>query len=404
MMKRLKHTAAAALLLSLFLPAAQAEVSDGVVRLMVLTDLSSAYSDTSGKGSVVAAQLASEDAGGKVNGVPIEVVQSDHQNKADVGATTARRAFDVDKVDALVDISNSAVSLAVQGIAREKGKVVLHVGSAHADLYGKACSLTGALWLYDTYALARGLALANTAGAGDTWFFLTADYAFGKAMENEVRKVVEASGGKVLGSARHPVGSADFSSFVLQAQTSRAKVVGLANASTDTVNAIKQAGEFGLTKGGQKLAALVFYIQSVKAVGPAQAQGLRYLEGYYWDRDDGSRAFAKRFAARMNGMMPSQAHAGIYSATAHYLKAIAAAKSDDGLTVMQTMKKLPVEDFFAGKATLRTDGRLMKDMFLVEVKSPAEVTQPWDLLKVVKRVPAADIIRPLQDGGCPLVQ
>jgi len=382
--------------------AAHAQVSDGKVRIMVLTDLSSAYSDTSGKGSVVAAQLAVEDAGAKANGAPVEVVQSDHQNKADIGVTTARRAFDVDGVDALVDISNSAVSLGVQNIAREKGKVVLHVGSAHADLYGKACSPTGALWLYDTYALAKGLAMANTSGPGDTWFFLTADYAFGKAMEEEVRKVVESSGGKVLGSARHPVGNQDFSSFVLQAQTSRAKVVGLANASTDTVNAIKQAGEFGLTKGGQKLAALIFYIQSVKAVGAAQAQGLRYLEGYYWDRDEPSRAFAKRFAARMNGMMPSQAHAGIYSATAHYVKAIGAAKSDDGATVMKTMKKLPVEDFFAGQATLRDDGRLMKDMFLVEVKKPSEVTQPWDLLKVIKRVPAADIIRPLAEGGCAL--
>lgn len=367
---------------------------------MVLTDLSSAYSDTSGRGSVVAAQLAAEDVSGKVNGVPIEVIRSDHQNKADVGVTTARRAFDVDKVDALVDISNSAVSLGVQDVAREKGKVVLHVGSAHADLYGKACSPTGALWLYDTYALAKGIALANTSGPGDTWFFITANYAFGNAMEEEVRKVVTASGGKVLGSVKHPVGNPDFSSFVVQAQSSGAKVIGLANASSDTVNAIKQAGEFGLIKGGQKLAALIFYIQSVKAVGPAQAQGLRFLTGYYWDRDDASRAFAERFAARMNGMMPSQAHAGVYSATAHYLKSIAAAKSDDGRTVMQAMKKLPVEDFFAGKATLREDGRLMKDMLLVEVKKPAEVKQPWDLLKVVKTVPAAEIIRPVSEGGC----
>ena len=384
--------------------AVNAQISDNLVRIMVLTDLSSVYSDTSGRGSVVAAQLAAEDAGGKVNGVPVEVVQSDHQNKADIGVTAARRAFDVDKVDALVDISNSAVSLGVQGVAREKGKIVLHVGSAHADLYGKACSPTGALWLYDTYALARGMAQANTADSSDSWFLITADYAFGKAMEEEMRKVVESSGGKVLGSVRHPVGASDFSSFVLQAQASKAKIVGLANASTDTVNAIKQAGEFGLTKGGQKLAALIFYIQSVKAVGPAQAQGLRYLEGYYWDRDEPSRAFAKRFAARMNGMMPSQAHAGIYSATAHYLKAIAAAKSDDGATVMQMMKKLPVEDFYAGKATLREDGRLMKDMFLVEVKKPSEVTQPWDLLKVIKRVPAAEIIRPMSEGGCPFVK
>jgi branched-chain amino acid transport system substrate-binding protein len=393
------RTALAAVLCSAAL-GVQAQISDGKVRVMVLTDLSSVYSDTSGKGSVVAAELAAEDAGGKVNGVPVEIVRSDHQNKPDIGVTSARRGFDVEGVDALVDISNSAVSLAVQNLAKDKGKVVLHVGSAHADLYGKACSPTGALWLYDTYALAKGIALANTSGPSDSWFFITANYAFGTAMENEVRKVVEGAGAKVLGSVKHPVGNPDFSSFVVQAQQSGAKIVGLANASSDTVNAIKQAGEFGLTQRGQRLAALIFYIQSAKAVGPQQAQGLRFLTGYYWDRDDASRAFAKRFAARMGGMMPSQAHAGIYSATAHYLKAIAAAKTDDGKLVMQTMKKLPVEDFFAGKTRLREDGRLMKDMFLVEVKSPAEVKQPWDLLKVLKTVPAADIIRPVSEGGC----
>ena len=303
---------------------ARAQISDDVVRIMVLTDISSAYSDTSGKGSVVAAQLAAEDAGNRAGKAVVEVVQADHQNKADIGAAQARKAFEADGVDALVDISNSAVSLAVQDLARERGKIVLHVGSAHADLYGK------------------------------------------------------------------------------EAQTSGAKIIGLANASSDTVNAIKQAGEFGLTASGQKLAALIFYIQSVKAVGPAQAQGLRFLTGYYWDRDEPSRAFAKRFAARMNGMMPSQAHAGIYSATAHYIKAIAQAGTDDGKTVMKKMKALPVEDFFAGKATLREDGRLMKDLLLVEAKKPADVKQDWDLLEVVREVPAQDIIRPLAEGGCPL--
>ena len=381
-----------------------AQISDDVVRIMVLTDISSAYSDTSGKGSVVAAQLAAEDAGKQAGKAVVEVVQADHQNKADIGAAQARKAFEADGVDVLVDISNSAVSLAVQDLARERGKVVLHVGSAHADLYGKACSPTGALWLYDTYALGRGIALANTSGASDSWFFITADYAFGRAMEAEVRKVVESAGGKVLGSVRHPVGNQDFSSFVLQAQSSGAKTIGLANASSDTVNAIKQAGEFGLTASGQKLAALIFYIQSVKAVGAAQAQGLRFLTGYYWDRDEPSRSFGKRFAARMNGMMPSQAHAGIYSATAHYIKAVAQAGTDDGKTVMKKMKELPVEDFFAGKATLREDGRLMKDLLLVEVKKPADVKSDWDLLQVVREVPAKDIIRPIAEGGCPFLK
>ncbi|HYD66846.1 ABC transporter substrate-binding protein [Azospirillum sp.] len=383
---------------------AQAEFTNNAIRISVLTDLSSSYSETSGQGSVVAAKLAVQDFGGKVNGVPVEIIPVDHQNKADVGALAARQLIDVNGADAFVDISNSAVSLAVQELARNADKVVLHVGSATADLYGKACSPTGALWLYDTYALAQGLARSIIAEGGDTWYFVTADYAFGKAMEDAVRKILEAQGGRTLGSSRHPVNNTDYSSFMLQAQQSGAKIVGLANASGDTVNAIKQAGEFGITEGGQKLAALIFYIQSAKSVGPELAQGLRFMTGYYWDRDDASRAFAKRFAAEMKGGMPSQAHAGIYSAVLHYLKAAAATGSDAGTTVMAKMKELPVEDFFAGRATLREDGRLMKDMYLVEVKKPSEVTQPWDLLKVLRRMPADEIIRPLKDGGCPFVK
>lgn len=397
----MKTVAGLAAALALSATAAHAEFSNNAIRVGVLTDLSSSYSETSGQGSVVAAKLAVQDFGGTVNGVPVEVVAMDHQNKADIGALAARQMIDVDGVDVFVDISNSAVSLAVQEIGRNTNKAVLHVGSATADLYGKACSPTGALWLYDTYSLAQGLARSIIAEGGDTWYFITADYAFGKAMEESVEGILEAQGGKVLGSSRHPVNNSDYSSFLLMAQQSGAKIVGLANASGDTVNAIKQAGEFGITQSGQKLAALIFYIQSAKAVGPDLAQGLRFMTGYYWDRDEPSRAFAERFAAEMKGGMPSQAHAGIYSAVLHYLKAAAASGSDVGTTVMDKMKELPVEDFFAGRAKLREDGRLLKDMYLVEVKTPAEVTQPWDLLKVVRHMPAEEIIRPIEEGGCP---
>lgn len=382
---------------------AQAEISDNVVRISVLNDQSSAYAEAGGPGSVVAARLAIADFGGKVNGHPIELVSVDHQNKADIGATAARQMFDEGKVDAVFDISNSAVSLAVQDIARERQRVVVHVGSATADLYGKACSPTGAMWLYDTYALAQGLTRATVAEGGDSWFFVTADYAFGAAMEDAVRSILKTLDVPVMGSARHPVNTMDFSSFLLQAQQSGAKVIALANAAGDTANAIKQAAEFGVTQGGQKLAVLIFYITAAHAVGPEIAQGLRFLTGYYWDRDDASRAFAKRFGAEMAGAMPTQVQAGVYSAVAHYLKAVAAADSDAGLVAMNKMKELPVEDFFAGTAKLRVDGRLMKDMFLAEVKPPSAVTQPWDLLTILRRVPAEEIIRPLEVGGCSFV-
>ncbi|QRG08993.1 ABC transporter substrate-binding protein [Xanthobacter dioxanivorans] len=399
----IRHLVAAAML-SLATTAAHAEFSNNAVKIVVLTDLSSNYSDTAGKGSVVAAELAIEDFGAGIEGVPIKLISADHQNKADLGALKARELIDTEGADVFVDLSNSAVSLAVQEIGRANDKAVLHVGSATAALYGETCSPTGALWLYDTYALAQGLGKAVLAEGGDSWYFITADYAFGKAMEDSLANVVKGAGGSVKGSVRHPVNNPDFSSFLLQAQKSGAKVIGLANASGDTVNAIKQAKEFGVVEMGQKLAAPIFYIQSAKAVGPELAQGLQFMTGYYWDRDDASRAFAKRFAQKMNGGMPSQAHAGVYSATLHYLRAAAAAKSDSGKVVLAKMKEMPVDDFFAEGAILREDGRLMKDMFLVEVKKPSEVTQPWDLLKVLRRMSAAEIIRPLDKGNCPFVK
>ena len=381
-----------------------AEISDGVVKIMVLNDQSSVYSEPGGKGSVAAARLAIEDFGGSVNGMPIELIEGDHQNKADIGANLAREMFEARGADAVFDISNSAVSLAVQQIARDNDKVVVHIGSTIADLYGKQCSPTGAMWLYDTYALAQGLTRAVVAEGGDSWFFIAVDYAFGRSMVEQVQGVLKDVGAEDRGAVFHPVGNADYASFLLQAQASGAKVIGIANAAGDTANTLKQAAEFGIVEGGQKLATLVFYLQSAKAVGNEQGQGLRFLTGFYWDRDDASRAFAARFAERMGGAMPSQVHAGTYSAVSHYLKAVAAANDDGGTVAMAEMKKLPVEDFFAGKTRLREDGRLMNDMYLVEMKAPSEVSQPWDILKVIRAVPAAEIIRPLEAGDCPLIK
>lgn len=368
--------------------------------IAVLNDKSSVFSDAGGIGSVVAAQLAIDDAGGKVLGRPVKLLAPDHQNKTDIGVTLARQAYDEQGVDAIFDIGNSAISLAVQELARERGKIVIHSGSATADIFGKACAPTAAMWLYDTYSLAQGIARSVVQQGGDTWYFITADYAFGHAMQAEVSKVVAAMGGKVLGAVRHPVGTMDFSSFLLQAQSSGAKVIALANASGDTVTNIKQAREFQIGEGNQKLAVLIFYLTSVHALGPQATQGVQYLTGFYWDNDDASRAFAKRFAARHKGNMPTHAQAAVYSAVRHYLRAVETSKSTDGLTVMRQIKTLPVDDFFAPGARVRKDGRLMNDMLLAEVKAPADVKQGWDLLKIKQKVAARDIMRPLDAGGC----
>lgn len=369
--------------------------------IAVLNDKSSVFSDPGGIGSVVAAQLAIDDVGGKVRGQRIVLLAPDHQNKVDLGTTQARNLYDQQGAEALFDIGHSAISLAVQEIARERGKIVIHSGSATADLFGKACSPTGAMWLYDTYALAQGIAKSVVQQGGDTWFFITADYAFGNAMQTEVSKVVQAAGGKVLGSVKHPVGTMDFSSFLLQAQSSGAKIVALANASGDTVTAVKQAREFQVGEDGkQKLAVLIFYITSVHALGAPAAQGVQFLTGYYWDNNDASRDFAKRFAAKHGGSMPTQDHAAVYSAVRHYLRAVETANDTDGLTVMRKMKSMPVDDFFAPGAMIRPDGRLMNDMLLTEVKPPGEVKSEWDLLKVKTVVKASDILRPVAEGGC----
>ncbi|WP_454644844.1 ABC transporter substrate-binding protein [Bradyrhizobium liaoningense] len=377
-----------------------AEIDKPAIRILVLNDQSSVNSAASGVGSVVAARLAIEDFGGKIGNRTVELVSYDHQNKADVAAALARRAFDVDGVDAAFDFSNSAVSLAVQELARERGKVVVHVGSANADLFGKACSATSALWLYDTYSLAQGIVRAAVQDGGKDWFFLTSDYSFGRTMETEATKVLESHGGKSLGAVRHPPGTADFASFLLQAKATDPQVVGLASGGDDPINIMKQASDFGFDRNKTKFAVFIFALNYVKAMGPRVAQGLQYLSGFYWDRNKDTAAFARRFAAANNGSYPTEMQAANYSAIRHYLRAVSASDSVDGLTVMRKMKALPLDDFFAPGARIRSDGRLMNDQYLLEGKAPNEIKGAWDLLTVRQTIKAADIQRPVEQGGC----
>jgi branched-chain amino acid transport system substrate-binding protein len=391
--------------LGLIAGAAHAQITGNVVKIGVLNDQSSLYADIAGPGSVVAARLAVEEVGGKVGGSAVEVVFADHQNKPDVGTSIVRQWFDRDGVDAVLDVGTSSVALAVNEVVREKNKVHLNTGAATSDLTGKACSFNTVHWVYDTWALANGTGKAVLKAGGDTWFFLTADYAFGHVLERDVSSVVKASGGKVLGSVRHPLNTADFSSFLLQAQGSKAKIIGLANAGGDTTNAIKQAAEFGIVKGGQKLAGLLVFITDIHALGLRNAQGLQFTEAFYWDLNDQTRAWSKRFAQKHNGKMPTSVQAGVYSAALHYLKAIAQAKSDgDGKAVVAKMKELPADDPIFGKGTIREDGRKIHPMYLFEVKSPDQSKAPWDYYKLVTTIPAADAFRPLDQGDCPLVK
>jgi branched-chain amino acid transport system substrate-binding protein len=393
-----------ATLLALGPVAALAQISDGVIRIGVLNDQSSLYADLAGQGSVVAARMAVEDFGAEKKGMKVEIVSADHQNKADVGSAIARQWYDVDKVDAIVDVPNSGVALAVNQITRDKGKALLVSGAATADLTGKACSPNTIHWTYDTWALANGTGNAIVKTGGDTWFFITADYAFGHALERDVEAVVLKNGGKVLGKVRHPLNTADFSSFLLQAQSSKAKIVGLANAGGDTTNSIKQAAEFGIVKGGQSLAGLLVFITDVHGLGLPTAQGLIFTETFYWDQNDKTRAFGKRFAERDKGIHPTMIHAGVYSAVTHYLKAVEALKSDDGTKVIAKMKEMPTDDPLFGKGTVRADGRKIHPAYLVEVKKPAESKAPWDYYKIRATIPADQAFRPLDQGECPLVK
>jgi len=399
----LKRTAAAAAL-AMLAAGAQAQISDGVVKIGVLTDMSSLYADLTGQGSVIAARMAVEDSGVLKRGLKVEVLSADHQNKPDVGSGIARQWYDVDKVDAIVDTPNSGVALAVNQITRDKGKAFVVSGAASSDLTGKACSPNTVHWTYDTWMLANGTGNAIVKTGGDSWFFLTADYAFGHALERDTEAVVLKSGGKVLGKVRAPLNTQDFSSFLLQAQSSKAKIIGLANAGGDTTNSIKQAAEFGIVKGGQNLAGLLVFLTDIHALGLNTAQGLIFTETFYWDRDDAGRAFAKRFAAANRGIHPTMIHAGVYAGVLHYLKAVEALKGDDGTKVIAKMKELPTDDPLFGKGTIRVDGRKIHPAFLVEVKKPAESKGPWDYYKIRATIPADQAFRPLADGGCPLVK
>ena len=393
-----------ALLTSLFAlgltAAAQAQISDNVDKIGVLNDMAGPYADFAGPGTVDAVRLAVEDFGGTVLGKRIEIVFADHLNKPDVGTALARQWFAVDHVDMVMDMPNSAVALAVQQVARDEHRITINLSAASTELTGKQCSPTGMHWVSDSYANSHGTTLAVVKQGGDTWFFITVDYEGGYANEREAKKVLDAMGGKLLGHALHPINASDFSSFLIQAQASGAKIVGLSNGGADTVNAIKQAAEFGLTKRGQKLVGMFVNITDIHALGLPAAQGLILTEGWYWDRDDETRAFAKRFQARHKAM-PTQYQAGAYSAVTHYLKAIQAAGTDQAEPVMAKMRELPVNDMFTKGGVLREDGRMVHDMYLMQVKEPGESKGEWDVYKVLATIPGQDAFRALSDSACP---
>jgi len=384
---------------------AQAQISDGIVKIGVLNDMSGLYADITGPGSVVAARMAVDDyLKASKSQLKVEIVSADHLNKPDVGSTVARRWFDTERVDMITDVPTSSVGLAVAGIVKEKNKVMVNAGSATADLTGKACNANTVHWLYDTWMLANGTGKAVVKNGGTTWFFLTADYAFGHALERDTEAVVVNNGGKVVGKVRTPFPSQDFSSFLLQAQASKAKIIGLANAGGDTINSIKQASEFGIVKGGQNLAGLLVFLPDVHAVGLDKTQGLLLTETFYWDLNEQTRAWAKRFAAAHGGKYPSSVHAGVYAGVLHYLKAVDAAKTDDGAKVVAKMKELPTDDVLFGKGVVREDGRKIHPAYLFEVKKPSESKGPYDYYKVLATIPANEAFRPLNEGGCALVK
>ena len=387
--------------------ATSALAQDKTVKVGVLNDMSSLYADIGGANSVIAVKMAVQDSGLLDKGWKIDVLSGDHQNKPDIGTNMARQWIDVDKVDAIADTPNSGVALAVSTLVKEKNAVLLNSGAATADLTGKACTPNTVSFTYDTYMLANGTGKALTKAGGDSWFFLTSDYAFGHALERDTTAVVIANGGKVLGGVKHPINTSDFSSFLLQAQASKAKVVGLANAGGDTTNAIKQASEFGIVSGGQKLAALLLFVNDVHSLGLKTAQGLSFTKSFYWDLNDSTRAWSKRFATQSKGgAMPSMTVAGNYAAVLHYLKALEAIGSNphDGAKVVAKMKELPTDDPLFGKGPLRIDGRRIIPAYLFEVKKPEESKYPWDYYKTVATISPEDAAKPLEASECPLVK
>jgi branched-chain amino acid transport system substrate-binding protein len=385
---------------------AQAQISDDVVKIGVLTDMAGPYSGMGGAGSVVAAKMAIDDClKAECKGMKIEVVSADHQNKADIAATKAREWLDRDKVDALADLTNSAGALAVQKLIKEKGGIAMYSGPATTRLTDEDCAENGFHWMFDTYSSASGAAAALTRNGDKSWFFVTVDYAFGHSLEKDASDMVKANGGTVLGSVRHPLNASDFSSFILQAQNSKAQVIGLANGAQDTVNAIKAAREFGIGSGkGQKVASLLMFLTDVHSLGLKQAQGLMFSEGFYWDMDDKTRAFSTRFEKLHKGFKPTMVQAGVYSSVRHYLKSVAAAKTDDWKKVATMMRELPIDDPVMRNASIRPDGRVIHDMYLFQVKAPNESKGPWDYYKTVSTIPAQIAFKPLAQSACPLVK
>ncbi|GEC51275.1 branched-chain amino acid transport system substrate-binding protein [Bradyrhizobium japonicum] len=396
-----------AMVLSAASVASAQEKLDKTVKIGALSDQSGLYADLAGPGSTLAAQMAIEDSGLKAKGWTIDLISGDHQNKPDIGTTIARQWFDVDKVDTIVDVPNSGVALAVNNVVKEKNGVYINSGAATSDLTNAQCSPNTVHWTYDTYMLAHATGQALVKAGGDTWFFLTADYAFGAALERDTTSVVTANGGKVVGGVKHPLNTADFSSFLLQAQASKAKIIGLANAGGDTTNSIKQAAEFGIVKGGQKLAALLLFLTDVKAIGLETAQGLNFTETFYWDLNDKTRAFSKRFSERMkNSAPPTMVQAGVYAGLIHYFKALEALGGNphDGAKVVAKMKTIPTDDPLFGKGEVEANGRVTHDAYLFEVKKPSESKGPWDFYKLVGTVPGNQAFTPLDKSTCPLLK
>lgn len=380
---------------------------DKTVKIGALSDQSGLYADLGGPGSTLAAQMAVEDSGLAGKGWKIDIISGDHQNKPDIGTAIARQWFDVDKVDIIVDVPNSGVALAVNNVVKEKNGVYINSGAATSDLTNAQCSPNTVHWTYDTYMLAHTTGQALVKAGGDTWFFLTADYAFGAALERDTTAVITANGGKVVGGVKHPLNTPDFSSFLLQAQASKAKIIGLANAGGDTTNTIKQAAEFGIVKGGQKLAALLLFLTDVKAIGLETAQGLNFTETFYWDMNDQTRAFSKRFSARMkNSAPPTMVQAGVYAGVRHYLKALDALGGNphDGVKVVEKMKSMPTEDDLFGKGEIQPNGRTIHNAYLFEVKTPSGSKGPWDFYKLVGTVPGDQAFTPLSDSKCALLK
>ena len=380
---------------------------DKTVKIGALSDQSGLYADLGGPGSTLAAQMAVEDSGLTAKGWKIDIISGDHQNKPDIGTAIARQWFDVDKVDVIVDVPNSGVALAVNNVVKEKNGVYLNSGAATSDLTNAQCSPNTVHWTYDTYMLAHTTGQALVKAGGDTWFFLTADYAFGAALERDTTAVILANGGKVVGGVKHPLNTSDFSSFLLQAQSSKAKIIGLANAGGDTTNAIKQAAEFGIVKGGQKLAALLLFITDVKAIGLETAQGLNFTETFYWDMSDQTRDFSKKFAARMkNSAPPTMVQAGVYSSLIHYFKALEALGGNphDGIKVVDKMKSMPTDDPLFGKGAIQPNGRTLHPAYLFEVKKPSESKAPWDFYKLIGTVPGDQAFTPLAESKCALLK